>query len=70
MTIEKQPQAIICDYCQNIDYYYGDKRSVWAQAKAMGWLQYKGKHFDSEQCLKNYKEDKSPYEIRLEDFYD
>lgn len=45
MTIEKQSQAIICDYCQNNDYYYGDKRSVWTQAKAMGWLQYKDKHF-------------------------
>ena len=36
MTIEKQPQAIICDYCQNADYYDGDKRSVWSQAKANG----------------------------------
>ena len=70
MTIEKQPQAIICDYCQNTDYYCGDKRFVQAQAKAMGWLIYKGKHFDTEQCLQNYKENKPPYELRLEDFYD
>ena len=70
MTIEKQPQAIICGYCQNADYYYEDKHSVWSQAKANGWLIYKGQHFDSGQCLNNYKKGKDPHEIRIEDFYD
>lgn len=70
MTIEKQPQAIICDYCGNADYYYGDKRLVWKQAKEIGWLIYKGKHFDSEQCLKNYKNGDKCHEIRIGDFYD
>ena len=43
---------------------------VWSQAKANGWLIYKGQHFDSEQCLDNYKKGKNPHEIRIEDFYD
>ena len=55
MTIEQSPQCISCDYCSNSDYYYGNKRKVWEQAKQMGWLKYKGKHFDTLECMENYK---------------
>ena len=55
MTIEQSPQCIFCDYCSNSDYYYGNKREVWRRAKQMGWLKYKGKHFDTLECMGNYK---------------
>lgn len=55
MTIEQSPQCISCDYCFNCDYYYGNVREVWRQAEKFGWLKYKDKHFDSAQCMENYK---------------
>lgn len=58
MTIEQCPQMITCDFCGCADYYFGNKRSVWQQAKEMGWVCYKGKHFDTKECLKDYKEKK------------
>lgn len=55
MTIEQSPHCISCDYCHNSDYYYGNKIQVWKQAKEMGWVKYKDKHFDTLECLENYK---------------
>lgn len=55
MTITASPHCITCDYCDNADYYFGNKKEVWIQAKGQGWLTYKGFHFDSKQCLDNYK---------------
>lgn len=55
MTIEQTPTMITCDYCGNADYYFGNKRSIEEQAIKNGWIKYKGKHFDSEECLSIYK---------------
>ena len=55
MTIEQSPHCISCDYCHNSDYYYGNKIQVWKQAKEMGWAKYKDKHFDTLECMENYK---------------
>lgn len=68
MTIKQQPQAIICDCCGCADYYMGNKRWVWEQAKENGWLIYRGKHFDSEECLRKYKLD-IPYTLEVGDYY-
>ena len=68
MTIKRQPQAIICDHCDNHDYYHGDKKEVWRQAKKKGWLIYKGKHFDTEECLQDYKQGKT-YTLSVGDYY-
>lgn len=67
MTIEKQPQAILCDYCGIADYYFGNQRQVWQQAKNMGWLKYQGKHFDTLTCLNNYKTKGSTHWTRNRD---
>lgn len=55
MTIEQSPHCISCNYCSNSDYYYGTKQQVWRQAKANGWLKYKDKHFDTPECMEDYK---------------
>lgn len=55
MTIEQCPHCISCDYCLNYTYYYGSIREVWKQAKEAGWLKYKDKHFDTLECMENYK---------------
>lgn len=56
MTIEQSPQCISCDYCFNCDYYYGNVKEVWKQAKKFGWLKYKNKHFDTLECMEKYKD--------------
>lgn len=55
MTIEECPHCISCDYCLSYTYYYGSIRGVWKQAKLAGWFKYKGKHFDTLECMENYK---------------
>lgn len=56
MTIEKTLTMIYCDFCGTTDCFYGNKRRVLQQAKEMGWVSYKGKHFDTKECLEKYKE--------------
>ena len=68
MTIKRQPQAMICDHCDNHDNYYCDKKEVWRQAKEKGWLIHKGKHFDTEECLQDYKQGKT-YTLSVGDYY-
>ena len=54
MSIEKTPNAIVCDYCNNTDYYFGNKKCIVEQAIKNGWVIYKGKHFDTKECLNAY----------------
>ena len=48
---------IKCDYCNLTDYYYynGDRSKMWKKAKSDGWLRYKGMHFDTKECLEQYR---------------
>ena len=57
MTIEQTPTSIICDYCGNADYYFGSIKIVEKQAISSGWLKYKGKHFDTPECLNSYRKE-------------
>ena len=55
MTIKKQPTMIMCDYCNEVDYLYGNYAEVWTQAQKNGWFHYDGKHFDTKECMEQWK---------------